>query len=565
MKTAQEQQKAAAEFAAKWTGRGDEKQETARFWIDLLQNVLGVENPTDYIQFEKEVQLSHTSFIDAYIAETKVLIEQKGAEINLRKAYKQSDGAVLTPFQQAKRYVSEMKASEKPRWIAVCNFREFWVYDLEVPNSEPQKIMLSELERDYYRLRFLVDKKSEKIIFEEEISKKAGDLVGKLYDALYEQYIPPKNAAELATDTNKRGLSAFQLKSLNVLCVRIVFCLYAEKSGLFASHSAFEDYLKTFNLPHLRSGLIALFKALDTKEEDRDPYDDAFKAFPYVDGGLFQDTNIEIPNFTQENAEIIAKECAAFHWEDISPTIFGAVFESTLNPETRRKGGMHYTSIENIHKVIAPLFLDALSAEFEEICAVKMEKVRNAKLLAFQKKLGSLTFLDPACGSGNFLTESYLSLRRIENRVISMLHDSGGIGESAIQVKISSFYGIEINDFAVTVAKTAMWIAECQMREETQKLTEQYDTDFFPLKTAANIVEGNALRMDWATLQPIDENAIAMGHAPLSTGELDLFSGFATELDGSAIHYDYIMGNPPFVGYSLQSDAQKNDIRPVRK
>ena len=551
-----EQQKAAKEFAEFWKDKGDEKQESQRFWIQLLQNVLGVSDPAAYIEFEKRVQLKHTSYIDAYIAETKVLIEQKGIKIDLHKAYEQSDGQVLTPFQQAKRYVSEMKASEKPRWIVVCNFAEFLVYDLEVPNSEPQQILLKDLENDFYRLQFLVDKKNENIRKEEELSKEAGRLVGKLYDAMYKEYIPPEDAASRITESNKRGLSENQLRSLNILCVRIVFCLYAEDAGLFLTKTSVEDYIKSFALENLRDGIIKLFKALDTKEELRDKYDTKIKAFPYVNGGLFAAEDIEIPNFNDEIVDVIVNHCAPFNWSDISPTIFGAVFESTLNQETRRKGGMHYTSIENIHKVLAPLFLDSLNAEFDAICSVKSEKSRNEKLLAFQKKLGSLKFLDPACGSGNFLTESYLCLRRLENECIKLrlgrqqtaLDIMGD--DFAIQVKISQFYGIEINDFAVAVAKTALWIAESQMMEETARILNSNLT-FLPLTTNAFIVEGNALRMDWSTLKPLEEN----------THPTDgLFSGFTTETDGTKHEYDYIMGNPPFVGYGLQSDSQKKDM-----
>lgn len=218
-----------------------------------------------------------------------------------------------------------------------------------------------------------------------------------------------------------------------------------------------------------------------------------------------------------------------FDWSAISPTIFGAVFESTLNPETRRSGGMHYTSIENIHKVIDPLFLDDLKKELEEIKERKRE--RDKKLLDFQDKLSSLKFLDPACGSGNFLTETYISLRRLENEAIKMRQKDGQIefdlGE-IIKVSIGQFYGIEINDFAVSVAKTALWIAESQMMHETEEIVHM-SLDFLPLKSYANIVEGNALRIDWESVVPKNE-------------------------------VDFIMGNPPFVGYSLQSKEQKNDI-----
>ena len=536
--TQPEQTQAAAAFADFWAGKGDEKQETSRFWIDLLQNVLGIENPAKYIEFEKRVKLSHTSFIDAYIPDTKVLIEQKGAKIDLHRAYEQSDGSVLTPYEQAKRYADEMPNSLRPRWIVVCNFQEFLVYDLEKPGSEPEQIFLKDLEKEHYRLQFLADTRHDYLRREEELSLQAGVLVGKLYDALIKQYINPKDEQSL--------------RSLNILCVRLVFCLYAEDAGLYATRTAFEDYIRSFAIENTRDAIIKLFKALDTKIEDRDRYDTKLQPFPYVNGGLFAAENIEIPNFTNEIVDVLCDHCAPFNWSAISPTIFGAVFESTLNPETRRRGGMHYTSVQNIHKVIDPLFMDGLNAEFETISKDNVQTRRTKSLQQFQQKLGSLRFLDPACGSGNFLTETYLSLRRLENKVLCKL--SGGTGylfEDIIHVKINQFYGIEINDFAVTVAKTALWIAESQMIRETETILSQ-NIDFLPLTTNAFIVEGNALRMDWTTLKPIDTAAAPIG---------GLFSGFTTETDGDAHHYDYIIGNPPFVGYSYQTKEQKDDLQ----
>ena len=540
--TPTEQTKAAAAFTEFWAGKGDEKQETSRFWIDVLQNVLGIDDPAKYIEFEKRVKLSHTSFIDAYIPDTKVLIEQKGAKVDLHRAYEQSDGSVLTPYEQAKRYADEMPNSLRPRWIVVCNFQEFLVYDLEKPGSAPEQIFLKDLGKEHYRLQFLADARHDYLRREEELSLHAGVLVGKLYDALIKQYINPNDEQSL--------------RSLNILCVRLVFCLYAEDAGLFATRTAFEDYIRSFSIENTRDAIIKLFKALDTKIENRDRYDLKLQPFPYVNGGLFAAENIEIPNFTDEIVDVLCDHCAPFNWSEISPTIFGAVFESTLNPETRRKGGMHYTSVQNIHKVIDPLFMDGLTAEFQSIVETHGRaslRERNQKLFDFQQKLGALRFLDPACGSGNFLTETYLSLRRLENRVISALNRGERLlgFDDFIHVKISQFYGIEINDFAVTVAKTALWIAESQMIRETETILSQ-NIDFLPLTTNAFFVEGNALRMDWATLKPIGDGA-----APTS----GLFSGFTTETDGEAHHYDYIIGNPPFVGYSFQTKEQKDDLQ----
>lgn len=495
--TEKEQKKAAKEFAERWKGRGYEKGESNLFWIDLLTHVYGVDNIADFIRFEDQVHLDHTSFIDGYIRSTRVMIEQKSIGKDLRKAIKQSDGSLLNPFQQAKRYVTELPLSQHPRWIITCNFEEFLIYDMEKPNGEPEQIFLKDLGKDYYRLQFLVETGSEMLKKEMEISLKAGELVGKLYDAILKQYKNPD--------------SPETLKSLNMLCVRLVFCLYAEDAGIFGTHEMFGRYLSRFQAKDVRKALIELFEVLDTEPQDRNPYmDDDLAAFPYVNGGLFADENIEIPRFTDEIVSMLVDNASAgFDWSEISPTIFGAVFESTLNPETRRSGGMHYTSIENIHKVIDPLFLDGLKAEFAEICETKVDKTRKAKLEQFRDKLASLTFLDPACGSGNFLTETYISLRRLENEALKAIHGGqmmfGGEGEfNPIKVGIGQFYGIEINDFAVTVAKTALWIAEAQMMHETEEII-QTNLDFLPLKSYANIVEGNSLRIDWESVVPKDK------------------------------------------------------------
>ena len=503
------QQRAAAKsFADYWKDKGYEKGESQPFWLSLLRDVYGVEHPEQFISFEEQVHLDHTSFIDGHIPSTKVLIEQKGSGKDLDKAIRQSDGSLLKPFEQAKRYITELPVSQHPRWVVTCNFVEFYVYDMERPGGDPEIIKLSDLPKEYYRLDFLVKQGDEHLQKEMEISIAAGDIVGLLYDAFLKEYADPDNPESL--------------KSLNKLCVRLVFCLYAEDAGIFGSHGMFHDYLEQFDAKHMRNALIDLFRVLDQKPEERDKYlDPDLAAFPYVNGGLFKDENIEIPFVTDEIRDLILNKASAnFDWSEISPTIFGAVFESTLNPETRRSGGMHYTSIENIHKVIDPLFLDDLKKEFAEISAITVVKTRDKKLREFQEKLASLTFLDPACGSGNFLTESYLSLRRLENDVLRILEggqmtlDVGGL----IKVSIGQFYGIEINDFAVTVAKTALWIAESQMMKQTEDIVH-VTLDFLPLKSyERNIVEGNALRLDWNEVIPNYKLNYIMGNLHFDTG-----------------------------------------------
>lgn len=524
--------KGAHQFIKTWSGKGYEKGENQPFWLSLLKDIFGVENPENLLVFEQpvfkrdEIPARRLGFIDAWIPSSRVLIEQKGLGHALDKTQKQSDGSMLTPFQQGKRYADNLTTKNRPRWIIACNFESFEIHDLdnEDPNAKPEVILLKDLETEYYRLGFLVDSAHDVVKAETKLSVAAGEIVGRLYNGLLAQYINP-DSEEVR-------------QSINKLCVRLVFCLYAEDALLFKTKSQFHDYLKGLDLRCTRYGLQALFRVLNTPEDQRDPYDDPMLLdFPYVNGGLFADDAIIIPQLTPELKELLLSDASEnFNWAEISPTIFGAVFESTLNPDTRRKGGMHYTSVENIEKVINPLFMDDLNREFAEIMRGKQVASRMRRLKAFQEKLGKLRFLDPACGSGNFLTETYLQLRRLENKVILELNAGAGQfdfgGEhSPVKVQINQFYGIEINDFACSVAQTALWIAESQMLKETEDIIGAV-LDFFPLKSFTNIHEGNALRFDWRTLLPED---------------------------GS--NFTFIMGNPPFSGARLMTDENKADVK----
>lgn len=525
--TPKEQAKAARSFAERWQGHGYEKGEAQSFWIDLLTSVFGLQNFVGYIKFEGQVQNKgakkvNTNYIDGYISETHVLIEHKSSDIDLLKPDSQTG---LNAYDQAKKYKESLPYSQIPKWIVTCNFTEFHIYDMEKPNDPPKQIFLKDLEKEYYRLSFLVDETNVHLQKEKDLTFKSGELVGLLYDKLKVQYGDE-------SDEN--------LKHLNKLCVRLVFCLYAEDAGIFGKKSMFGDYLKRFNADSLRDALLNLFRILDQKESERSKYEKPeLLEFPYVNGGLFSGATLdEIPQLTEEiKILLVTKASDDFDWSQISPTIFGSLFESTLNMETRRSGGMHYTSIENIHKVIDPLFMNQLNEEFAAAKAINANskpkvKEKQDALKGLQDKISKLQFLDPACGSGNFLTETYLSLRRLENGILKEL--SGGTGYldlgDIVKVKINQFYGIEINDFAVSVAKTALWIAESQMLAETEGVVNQ-NFDFLPLKSNANIVEGNALRIDWNTVCPAEQ-------------------------------LSYIIGNPPFVGARVMKDGspQKQDM-----
>ena len=522
-----DQQQAAQAFVQYWQeARGNERSETQNFWNSLLHDVLGVSDPKKLIAYEVKVALAHASFIDAQIPSTHVLIEHKSRGTDLSKAKLQSDGSKLTPFEQAKRYDNHLPYSQRARFIVLCNFDEFWLYDLEQAKPTPEIIALSELPQQLNRFEFLVDRSSadaEHAIAQQKaaLSIEAGKVVAQLYNKLFSLYQEPDK--ELVQ------------KNLNKLCVRLVFCWYADDAGLFGGLNRFHDYLQNTPPEYCRWALQKLFQVLDTPVALRSKDEVAqLLEFPYVNGGLFHAAEEDLlPQITTEVRDfIVNKAGASFDWSKISPTIFGAVFESTLNPETRRLGGMHYTSVENIHKVIDPLFLDELNEELAECMQIKSLKSRTTRLLSFQQKLANLKFLDPACGSGNFLTEAYICLRRLENQIIRELNANQaflGIDDlNPVKISLNQFAGIEINDFAVSVAKTALWIAESQMLEETSTIIN-HPIDFFPLKNYDNIVEGNALTTPWEQVVPLQQ-------------------------------LSYIMGNPPFSGARWMTSDNKKDL-----
>lgn len=510
-------------FFENWKDKGQEKAETQKFWLEFLHDIFGVQDTTKEIYFEKPAGTEQKGYIDAYIPSSRTIIEQKNRFTNLKAPAKQSDGTLATPFEQAKRYYDWLPISEKGRYIVVCNFQEFQIYDMDKPGEQPVIVQLSSLPREWPKLLFLVNVNatSPRDIREIVLSVKAGQLVGGLYDSIL----------ELCKNQNDKHVQ----RSLNIFCVRIVFLLYAEDAGML-DKSQFHNYLKKHSVNSLEA-LLKLFDVLNQNPKKRDSnIDEDLEDFPYIDGGLFAERGLELPVLDGEPIRIILEEMSeGFDWSEISPTIFGAVFESTLNPKTRHSGGMHYTSIENIHKVIDPLFMDDLNDEFKTIMSESASRSRTQKLRAFQKKLSTLKFFDPACGSGNFLTETYLSLRRLENKILKELSKqilfADSRADTTIQVSISQFFGIEINDFAASVARTALWISEAQMWMETRSIVHFYGK-LLPLKTYNNIHETNALRTDWRSIVKPSEKL-------------------------------YIMGNPPFLGYSLQNREQKEDLLSV--
>ncbi len=521
-----ERREAARQFCQRWTGKGKEDEHARSYWIEFLQNVIGMDNVTERVDFEKKVIGSdgNTKRIDAYIPETRVLIEQKSLGIALDKPQQGHDG--VTPYEQAKMYDNYLPFDEKSRWIVLSNFAEIWVYDLNEKKPEPKKFLLSDIQTKYSAFEFFINKEQQKISEEMELSMEAGEIVGLIYNAFLKEAHNPE--------------SEETLKHLNMLCVRLVFCLYAEDAKLFGtSGHMFHDYLDRFKTEDLRKALKDLFEILNTPVNERDEYDTSMLSqFPYVNGGLFAES-VKIPPFTEEIRDaLLNKASEGFDWSRINSSIFGALFESTLNPVTRRSGGMHFTALDNLKKVIDPLFLNDLKDELDEILEIQVLNTKKKRLEAYQDKLASLKWMDPACGSGNFLTFTYTEIRRLENKAIRAIFDcdkkqvSGQIkfleAVNPIKVSIEQFYGIEINDYAVSVAKTAFWIAESQMMKETENILAM-NLDFLPLRTQAHIVEGNALKMDWNDVCPKEE-------------------------------LNYIMGNPPFVGAKYQSKEQHIEL-----
>lgn len=519
-----DQHKKAVEFIERWQGRGDEKQETQKFWLDLMQNVLDVPDAINNTEFE--YRTANRGYIDMLCPDSRFLVEQKSKNVDLDKP-EERQGDSVTPAEQAVRYSDNLPPSKKPTFICTCNFNTFRFYDIEkdprAEKSPVEEFTLDKLTEHLTVFRNIFSENRSRNYIEKQLSEKAGLLVANLHNELEKQYADPDSEEEH--------------HSLALLTVRIVFCLYAEDAGLFKNH-IFSNYIHSAQASDLRRKLIDLFNTLDTDDENRDKYlEDELQEFPYVNGGLFRE-NIEIPQLTEPIKDAILHAGDDFDWHTISPVIFGSLMEETLSHDQRRKGGMHYTTVKNIHRLIDPLFLDDLKNEIAqiEIDQKISEKVRKNKLEKYQDKLASLQFLDSACGSGNFLTETFLCLRKLENRAIELMLGGQGyvdLGDknSLIKVSIDQFYGIEINDFALCVAKTALWIAEQQALDDTESIAG-CALPHLPLHDSGNIVRANALQYDWNDLLSADKCS-------------------------------YVIGNPPFIGQYLKSVNQTEDMKAV--
>lgn len=520
----------AQRFVREWSGRGDEKQDTELFWIDLMQSVLGLEDATRRLRFQvradTDAGTGHFGFADVSVPSAKAIIEQKSLGVDLDRP-EVRQGREVTPVQQALAYANGMPYSDKPRYIVTCNFETFRIYDTQLDptcRKRPLELRLKDLPSNVSALRFLDGGHDAPESLSRAVSVEAGRVMGRIHDLVAAKFIDPDS------EDSHHALSVF--------CTRVMFLMFCEDAGIIEA-GLFRDYVNSFSAEHLRRALKDLFAWLDTPEGERDPYEGGLLAkFPYMNGGLFRERT-EIPQLDETVKYAIATEGSqAFDWSGVDPTVFGSIFEGALSHDARRAGGMHYTSPENIHRVIDPLFLDGLRAELDEILAKQSPSARTRALKAYQERLGRLSFLDPACGSGNFLTEAYVCLRRLENRVLAELQKSRQqtfvfeeVDGSPVRVSLENFHGIEINDFACCVARTALWIAEKQADADTAKITRRV-YDELPLRDYGCIVRGNALRMDWNDVVPAER-------------------------------CDYIMGNPPFIGHQWRSKAQQDDMGEV--
>ncbi len=492
----------AVTFSKKWEDESSERAEAQSFWNDFF-DIFGI-NRRRVAIFEKQVKLSRVGEkakngrIDAFWKGV-LLIEHKSADQDLDRA-----------FKQATDYFEGIAERDLPRYILVSDFARFRLFDLEAPEGQDNEIhfKLGDLHKHIKRFGFIAGYQAVEIKPQDPVNLKAAEQMGKLHDLL--------------------KASGFVGHPLELLLVRVLFCLFADDTGIFLPAQAFRAWLEERTREDgtdLGSQLAQLFQVLNTPEDKRaKTLDEQLCAFPYVNGKLFEET-LPMASFDSKMRETLL-DCCALDWSAISPAIFGALFQSIMDGKARRNLGAHYTSEENILKLIKPLFLDELWAEFEKV------KSNRNKLFEFHKKLRELTFFDPACGCGNFLVISYRELRLLELAVLRVVHQDAGSRfldiHQEIKLDVDQFFGIEIEEFPAQIAQVAMWLIDHQMNV---KVGEEFGMYFarIPLKSSPHVVNDNALRIDWATVLPPERCS-------------------------------YVMGNPPFVGAMVMSDAQHRDI-----
>lgn len=532
--------KRATEFSKEWENVTDERAEAQTFWNNFF-NIFGVSRKR-VASFEKPVKKAdgHQGFIDL-LWKGIVLVEHKSKGKDLETAYK-----------QAKDYFPGLKDEELPRYIVVSNFQDIKLFDLE--SNTDSEFKLKDLYKNINLFGFISGYQQKVYKDQEPVNIKAAELMGGLHDALL--------------------ANGYQGHELEVMLVRLLFCLFAEDTTIFEKQQ-FTEYIELRTNPDgsdLGIHLGQLFQTLNAAEDKRQKnLDEQVAAFPYVNGSLFAET-INLASFNSEMRSKLLK-CCYFDWSIISPAIFGSMFQSVMNPKERRNLGAHYTSEKNIRKVIDGLFLDELKEEFENI------KTNKSKLIKFQEKIAKLKFLDPACGSGNFLIITYRELRLLEIEILKILFKGQYVTDVSTlsKIDVDAFYGIEYEEFASQIAQVAMWLIDHQMN---MKLSAEFGEYYkrLPLRKSATIVHGNALRIDWQSLlNPVNSIYIEAEHVNIYKGEEPLEKYKVANIKAKTVTivegakpktkekttFDYILGNPPFIGTAYQSKEQKEDMARV--
>ncbi|HLF12452.1 MAG TPA: DNA methyltransferase, partial [Gammaproteobacteria bacterium] len=494
----------AARFADEWKDAEYEKGETQSFYNDFFE-VFGVKR-RQVARFEEPVRLlgDRRGFLDLFWKGV-LLVEQKSAGKNLRAAR-----------SQALDYFPGLKPAELPRYLLLSDFQTFELINLDTRSET--KLALRDLHKHVEAFDFIRGREKREYKDQDPVNVDASELMGELHDALEE--------------------SGYRGHDLERFLVRLVFCLFADDTGIFDPRDMFVGLIESRTQEDgsdTGQWLAQLFDVLNTPESERQKHlDEDLKAFQFINGDLFAE-RLRMPSFDSSMRALLIKACQ-FDWAAISPAIFGALFQSVMNKEERRKKGAHYTSEKNILKVIGPLFLDALRAEFEQLKA-RRDSRRRTTLADFHDRLRRLRLLDPACGCGNFLIIAYRELRRLEIELLREIHK----GEEKLYLDVSllskldvdQFFGIELEEFSARIAEVALWMMDHIMNNELSRAFGQAYARI-PLKKAPHIVHADALETDWNTILPASECS-------------------------------FVLGNPPFVGAKYQSDAQREQVRRIAR
>ena len=528
----------ALKFSKEWADTSKEEADAKPF-LDAFFDVFGITRKKIGTFEHRVKKLSETDGYIDLLWKGTILVEMKSRGKNLDKA-----------FEQAKEYTYGLKQHELPKLILVSDFEVFRLTDIE--EDKIHEFKLSELVNNVQHFGYLLGYQKKEYKEQDPANIQAAELMGKLHDRLKE--------------------IGYTGHPLEVYLVRILFLLFAEDTTIFEKQ-LFQDFIErrtSEDGSDLASKLQELFQVLNTPVENRfKNLDEDLNAFPYVNGKLFEE-NLPIASFDSKMRQALLN-CTYLDWSEISPAIFGSMFQSVMNPIERRNLGAHYTSETNILKLIKPLFLDELLNEFEKI------KENKNKLIDFHKKLKNLKFLDPACGCGNFLVITYRELRLLELDILRALYKTSGVQvidvSSIIWLDIDQFYGIEYEEFPARIAEVAMWLIDHQMNMKVSNEFGQYFVRL-PLKKAATIVHGDALETNWQSLlNPINTYTVRAEHADIFlVGEKEIpYGKVNVETKSYSIHtglsemlnenkFDYIFGNPPFIGSKIMKQYQRDQI-----